>query len=61
MRVGIVEDGLVAAEAPKLGDPRAHRAGADDPELHLPRKSGLRLSRNADMPSTRSSVAIASS
>ncbi len=43
VRVGVVEDGLVPAEASQLGDPRAHRAGADDPELHLPWKSGFAL------------------
>jgi hypothetical protein len=46
----------------QLGDPGTHRAGAHDSEDgHRPRNSGLRFSRNAVMPSTRSSVAIASS
>ena len=52
--------------AAELRDPRAHRAGAhhaDDPgcRAHRPRNSGLRFSMKAVIPSTRSSVAIASS
>ena len=64
LRVGIVEDDLEAPKTAELSDPGAHRPGAHDPQAldrHLPSKSGLRLSRNADMPSTLSSVAIASS
>jgi hypothetical protein len=46
----------------QLSDAGAHRAGTDHPEdPHRPRNSGLRFSRKAFMPSTRSSVAIASS
>ena len=48
--------------AAELRDAGAHRAGAHYAERgHRPWKSGLRFSRNARMPSTRSSVAIASS
>ena len=49
------------AAQPSCAMPGAHRAGADDPEDHRPRNSGGRFSTNAVMPSTRSSVAIASS
>ena len=63
----IVEHHSHARRAAELGDAGAHRAGADHAErarrlgAHRPRNSGLRFSRNARMPSTRSSVAIASS
>jgi hypothetical protein len=61
---GIVKEGAHARRAAELSYPRPHRAGADDAENHMPHRpwnSGLRFSRNAFMPSTRSSVAIASS
>ena len=61
LRERVVEQHLLAGRAAKLGDAGAHRAGADDAEDHLPLNSGLRFSTNAVMPSTRSSVAIASS
>ncbi len=60
----IVQAGLVAAERRDLGDAGAHRAGADDSDpldAHRPLNSGSRFSRKACIPSTRSSVAIASS
>ena len=62
----VIEPGLVAAERGDLGDPGAHRAGADDADPfdrrpHRPSNFGSRFSRKAVMPSTRSSVAIASS
>ncbi len=63
-RDGVVQPRLVAAERRDLGDPGAHRAGADDPDpldAHLPSNFGSRFSRKAFIPSTRSSVAIASS
>src|SRR5204863_9168709 len=53
--------------AAELGDSRAHRACAHDAQgpwelrHYRPLNSGLRFSRKAVMPSTRSSVAIASS
>ncbi len=62
----VVQAGLIAAERGDLGDAGAHRAGADDPhatdvDLHRPSNLGSRFSRKACIPSTRSSVAIASS
>ena len=62
----VVQAGLVAAQRRDLGDPGTHRAGTDDadpfdPCCHLPSNFGSRFSRKAFMPSTRSSVAIASS
>ena len=50
--------------APRPGRSGPHRAGAEDADPgdpHRPSKSGSRFSRKACMPSTRSSVAIASS
>ncbi len=63
LRDGVVQERLVAAQGGDLGDPGAHRAGADDADpldrAHLPSNFGSRFSRKACMPSTRSSVAIA--
>ena len=63
-RGDVVEHRLVAAQRRQLGDPAAHRPGAEDADPadgHRPLKSGSRFSMKAVIPSTRSSVAIASS
>ena len=62
LRRGIVQQRSEARRRSQLCDAGAHGAGADHPEdRHRPRNSGLRFSMKAFMPSTRSSVAIASS
>ena len=65
LRHRVVQERLVAAQRRDLGDPGPHRAGADDADPldggHLPSNFGTRFSRKAFIPSTRSSVAIASS
>jgi hypothetical protein len=62
--VGVVHDGLEPSGGRDLRDPGAHRPCADDSHAadghaYFPSKLGLRFSRKAFMPSTRSSVAIA--